>query len=65
MNRRWHMFSVGKVIKLQEFLNSPIVTRTIISIEGDRVFYRKSENGGIGQASLKRLEYLVQMHGIK
>jgi hypothetical protein len=58
-------FSVGEVIKLQEYPKSPIVTRTIISIEGDRVFYRKAENDGIGQVSLKRLTYLVQKHGVK
>lgn len=57
--------SVGQVIKLQEYPESPIVTRTIISIEGDRVFYRKSENDGIGQISPKRLTYLMQKHEVK
>lgn len=62
--------SVGQVIRLQEFADSPIVTRTIISIEGNRVFYRKSEltpqgQQRIGQISMKGLLACIEKHGVK
>lgn len=61
---------VGQVIRLREFADSPIVTREIISIEGNRVFYRKSElnNQGhqrIGQISMKGLLACIEKHGVK
>jgi hypothetical protein len=56
------MFSIGQVIELQQFHNSPIITRTIISVDGERIFYRK-ENGNVGQCSAKLLENVIRTHG--
>lgn len=61
---------IGQVIRLRQFADSPIVTHEIISIEGNRVFYRKSEldkqgHRKIGQCSRKLLLNAIEKHGVK
>lgn len=60
---------VGQVIQLQQFTDGPVVEREIISIEGDRIFYRKGEldaqgNKRIGQCSRKLLLNAINKYGI-
>ncbi|CAN7654339.1 hypothetical protein LJR153_005058 [Paenibacillus sp. LjRoot153] len=60
---------VGQVIQLRQYADSPVVQREIISIEGEQVYYRKSERDAqghqrIGQCSRKLLLSAIEKYGL-
>jgi len=59
------VLEVGKTYYIQNPNTGEYVTRTILSIEGTRVFYRKSEtdkqgHGKIGQCTVRAFEKLIE-----